>query len=421
MNPKNIGIVVSLALIILLFSACQMTSSQEVEYLMEIPDFEEEYDVDDIPLEPVEFIVVVEGHLVPKEFADLSFVTGGRVEEIFFAKGDEVEAGDVIARLGNREPIESSLAAAREELSAAQFDLLAAQQDLQNLYDNWPQDATAAQEALTDIRQEVHDTERTYFYRTTPSDQTDIDVAWAQVLLAEDKLEKAREDFEKYEHKAKDDLTRARLQSMLAEKQGEYDDAVRKHNALANPSNEFEISQAEADFRIAQGRLEQAQEDYDKLLNGPDPDDLALAEARIASVEARIASAQTDIESAQSALDDLDLVAIFSGSIVELDLILGQQVTPGQSAVKLVDFSQWYVETNNLTEFQVVNVFIGQDVSVILDAEPSTEFPGYVASIDDFYEENDGKITYTAQILLDEGEYDPIMRWGMTVTVIFVE
>jgi len=408
MKHKHFYIIISVALLSLLLAACEMSSTKVQE-------------LDDPTAIPVvqDFAVVAEGRLVPNESAQLSFVTGGQVAEIFVAERDRVESGEVLARLGDRQQIESSLASAQLELSAAELELLSAQQDLQSLNDNWPAAATAAQEALTNARQELHDTERTYNYRTSPADQTDIDVAWSQVVLAEDKLDDAKEDFEPYEDKPADNLPRATFQSLLAEAQKSYDAAVRRYNALVDVSNEFEISQAEADYKIAQARLEQAQEDYDELLEGPDPDDLALAEARIASAEARIVAAQANIEAAQSALDDLDLIATFAGTIVDLDLILGEQVTPGQPVVTLADFSQWYVETDNLTEIEVVDVAVGQAVTIIPDALPDVELTGSIDSIADFFEEKRGDITYTARILVDE--VDPLLRWGMTVVVTFIE
>ena len=244
-------------------------------------------------------------------------------------------------------------------------------------------------------------------------------MAWSTVVLAEKELDDAKEDFEPYEDKPADDLTRANYQSRLAQAQGAYDDAVRKYNSLVDPSSDFEISQAEADFTIAQARLEQAEKDYSELIEGPDPDELALVDARIASAEARISAAQTNIAAAQAALDDHDLVATFGGTIVDLNLIVGEQVSPGIPVLTLVDFSQWFVETDNLTEIEVVDVSVGQPVTVIPDALPNVELTGSVESIDDFFEEKRGDVTYTARILLDE--IDPLLRWGMTVVVTFIE
>lgn len=66
-----------------------------------------------------------------------------------------MEAGDVLARLGDREQVEAAVAGAELELASVQLkkslpkpDLLAAQQALQAINENWPQQATLAQQAL---------------------------------------------------------------------------------------------------------------------------------------------------------------------------------------------------------------------------------------------------------------------------------
>ena len=85
----------------------------------------------------------------------------------------------------------------------------------------------------------------------------------------------------------------------------------------------------------------------------------------------------------------------------------------------LADFSEWYVETDNLTEIEVVDVSIGQNVEIIPDALPDLSLIGQVESIKDKFEEKRGDITYTTRILVDE--IDPRLRWGMTVVVTFKE
>jgi multidrug resistance efflux pump len=102
-----------------------------------------------------------------------------------------------------------------------------------------------------------------------------------------------------------------------------------------------------------------------------------------------------------------------------LNLILGEQVAPGNPVATLVDFSQWYIETDNLTEIEVVDVAVGQTVTIIPDALPEISLTGTVDSIDDFFVEKRGAVTYTARILVDE--IDARLRWGMTVVVTFKE
>ena len=390
-------------------------------------------DTADIPVVVDAFAVVAEGRLVPRESVQLSFVVGGQVAEILVKEGDVVQAGDVLARLGDREQVEAAVAGAELELASVQLekvsaeaDLLAAQQALQAINENWPQQATLAQQALKDARDRQYDADRNLGFLTTTSDQTDIDIAYTAMVLAEDALNKAQDAFEPYENKPADNLVRAALQAKLAQAQKAYDAAVRTYNAVTGTTNDFDLSQSQAELAIANAQLEQAQKDYDELIVGPDPDDIALAEARIAAAEQRIATVeqrlltgQANLAAAQANLDNLDLVATIDGTIVTLDLIAGEQIAPGVPVVQLADFSAWYVETDNLTEIEVVKVATGQGVTIVPDALPDITLTGSVDTISDVFEEKRGDVTYTASILLND--IDPRLRWGMTVVVTFDE
>ncbi len=100
-----------------------------------------------------------------------------------------------------------------------------------------------------------------------------------------------------------------------------------------------------------------------------------------------------------------------------MDLIAGQRVSPGVEVLRLVDFSQWYVETDNLTEIEVVDIADGDQATITPDALPDLDLSGEVEKISDLYEEKRGDVTYTARIRLTDD--DPRLRWGMTVAVVF--
>jgi multidrug resistance efflux pump len=100
-----------------------------------------------------------------------------------------------------------------------------------------------------------------------------------------------------------------------------------------------------------------------------------------------------------------------------MDLIEGQRISPGQEVLRLADFSQWYVETDNLTEIEVVDIALGDKASITPDALPELALTGVVESISDLFEEKRGDVTYTARIRLDN--VDPRLRWGMTVATVF--
>ncbi len=417
---------------LLLLTACN-GKTQVAEPTPQAVPTEDKAMAAELPGSRTGFGVEVEGRILPNRHVNLAFKTSGQVAEVLVQEGDVIEVGDVIARLGDREVLDANLADAKQahiaaelELMDANLALLDAQKAYDDLYKNWPDMAIQAEQTLTDARQEARDAGLNLGYKTGTADQTDIDIAWSQVVLAQKALEDAREDFEPYENKPLDSLARATYQAKLAKAQQAYDRAVANYNAFRDPSGEFEISQAEATDRIAQARLEQAQKDYEALLDGPDPQDVALAEAgiekaqsRITAAENNIATTQVNILAAQAAIDALDLVAPMVGTVVTLDLIPGDQVVAGESVAVLADFSSWRVETFDLTERDVPDVFVGQDVAITLDALPSLELTGTVEHISDLYTEKGGDITYTVRIRLDKG--DENLRWGMTALVTFVE
>jgi multidrug resistance efflux pump len=139
----------------------------------------------------------------------------------------------------------------------------------------------------------------------------------------------------------------------------------------------------------------------------------------VAAAEARITAAEANLKAARVALENIELLAPFAGEVVDLGVKAGELVNPGQAVVVLADFSQWVVETDDLTEIEVPDISVGQLVTVTPDALPDLELSGTVDSISDLSEEKRGDVTYTARILLDEA--DEQLRWGMTVVVTFLE
>lgn len=374
----------------------------------------------EVPIAAADTAVVAEGRLVPRESVDLSFVTSGQVAEVLVEEGDIVAKGDVLVRLDNREQFESAVAGAELELQAAKEERLAAQKALEALTDDLPQAQTQALEAVKNARQAVDQTQRRYDSLISTADQVDLDAAQANLVLAREALDKAKEDYEPYENKPEDNVVRATYLARLAAAQQIFDAAARQINRLEGLiGSDFDISQAETELEVAQNRLDQALEDLATLQDGPDPDQVTLAESRMQTAEDRVLAAESNLASAQAALDDLDLVATIDGTVVKQDLIEGEQVAPGVPVVQLADFTQWYAETDNLTEIDVVNVSVGQGATVVPDALPDLELTGTVESIDDVFEEKRGDVTYTARILLNES--DPSLRWGMTVVVTFEE
>jgi len=136
----------------------------------------------------------------------------------------------------------------------------------------------------------------------------------------------------------------------------------------------------------------------------------ALAQAQLDSVKAQAAAAQR-------ALDNYDLKAPFAGTVADINSSVYQMVSPQTWVVALADTSQWYVDTSDLTEMDVVKIDVGQAVKVTADALPGVPMTGVVASISAAPNIQGGDVLYTVHIRLNDP--DPRLLWGMTMEVTF--
>lgn len=342
--------------------------------------------------------VIVEGRVTPRDSAQLFFAAGGIVAEITVAEGEQVKKGQVLARLSEREPLEAALAAAQLELTAAQQSLDDLKEKADLAYQQALAELAAARLADTQARQKLADLD-------TDSYQDKIDDARQEVTDAKEKLDDAQDEFDKYKDLDPDNTNRKRAEDDLKDAQRDYDQAVRDLELLLNA-----LEQAKVQVSLSQSRLEDLQRRVEELKDGPDPDALALAEARLTN-------AQKQVLAAQSNLDKLELKAPFDGTVVKIDIAEGERAVPNQPVMLLADFSAWYVDTTDLTEKEVVQIALGQAAKIIPDALPEVEMSGEVASISDAFALIAGDVTYTVRLLLPDP--DPRLRWGMTVEVRF--
>lgn len=389
------------------------------------------------------------GEIVPEQYASLSVTAPGVVETVFVSEGDLVEEGQLLLQIKGGEQAQAAVTAAELELTMANnalndlydnTDLIAAnalktaedtEDALEDLQNRELQEALALQ-AIADAQKLIEDTERAYNYAINTADQADIDLQKAQVTLAKDILDKALEDFEPYADKPEDNLVRANLLARKAAAQQAYDDAVRRLNALLGTGSEVDIAVAQANYETAQAQLIEAQRNWERVQEGPSAGDIALLEAQIAdayedyetyktgpdpddvaAAEARIANAEAQLNAAQSALDDLQLLAPFSGTISELNIKASEWVSPGQPVIALANLDSLQLETTDLSEMDIAKVAVGETVSITFDALPDT-VEGTVIRISPKAAQG-SSTNYTVTITLSE--LPEGLRWGMTAYV----
>lgn len=395
-------------------------------------------------------LVSATGVVVPEQEALLSVSAGGVVEAVLVEKGDPVSTGQVLVQLEGTEQQAAAVSAAALELANAQFvldklyqdtDILAAQalrsaeiaeQALEDLNNPELQEALALQ-AVADAQKAVDLTERNARYTRSPASQADIDAQKAQVVLARDALDKANDDFEPHANKADDNITRAHFLARQAAAQQVYDNAVRQLNAMQGTGSEVDINVAEAEYITAQAALLQAQRDLERVLDGPDPGEVALLEAQIDKgqrdfeifnagpdpddvtlAEARIANAQAQLAAAEEMLADLELKAPFDGVISAVHVNSSEWVAPGSPVLLMGDLNHLQVRTTDLSEIDVAQISLGDTAVVTFDALPDLVLEGTVISIAPKADEGSG---VNFPVIIELSEIPPALRWGMTAFV----
>jgi multidrug efflux pump subunit AcrA (membrane-fusion protein) len=103
--------------------------------------------------------------------------------------------------------------------------------------------------------------------------------------------------------------------------------------------------------------------------------------------------------------------------VMDIDVSINEMVGPDKAAVVVADTSQWYIETSDLTELEVVKVAEGQMVTFTADALTDSTMRGVVEQISQTYTLQGGDVLYTVRIRVED--VDPRLRWGMTVEVTF--
>ena len=347
---------------------------------------------------PAANTVIAAGRLVPNQSVYLAFLASGRVDQVLVKKGDTVTQGQVLARLGDREQATAALAGAQAQVIAAQqaFDLLTRTASLQN---------SQAWQAYMNAQKARAAAQLAWDHLNLNTIQTDIDTAQADVTSRQTDLENAQKDLDKYSHLPTNNATRKSYEDKLNTAQINYDTAVQKLETLTNQRDSVNAA-----LNAALAAEAESKRTYGNTRNGPNTDQLALAQAQLDTAKAQAAAAH-------SALDNYDLKAPFAGTVANVNISSSQMVNPQTWAVALIDTSQWYVDTSDLTEMDVLKVSLGQSVIVTADALPGFTMDGVVDSISTAPLFQSGDVLYTVHILLKDPA--PGLLWGMTMEVTF--
>jgi len=369
------------------------------------------------------------GELVAVSETSLSFEENGELVAMNVGIGDQVQAGDILARL-MVDQTEAELAAV---LARAELEVLLAQQNLDQTYEtanlaaaqalvvleeaqlaaekqqNYELEQALALESVHLAEEAIQEAEMNLYIVNSAPSQGAMDTAYASLLFKEKDLIEIQEQIAQAEYQfrsAPNQMVRDRLEQQLlnqrvqlANQQLEYESALYKYNTLDDPPEAIDLSLAEARLVTAQAQLVEAQSYWEQVNNGPPAGDLALAEAQLAEaqaawkrlsqgpdpdeialLEAQLAKAAVNLEILQAEELVVDLVAPMDGVVLSIEAEIGDRINYSP-ILTLADLSQSMV-TVFLDEIDMANIQVGNQVEVSFDAIPDLTIHGEVVQAD---------------------------------------
>lgn len=293
------------------------------------------------------------GSVEPQARVGLAFDLPGRVAEVAVEVGDEVEAGEVLARLDTTD-LEFAVQQAEIALRAAQLRLERIQE---------------------------------------PPDEADIEIARAAVSDAAAAYEAARANLTLTEHSVSvGDAVRAaahardetyRFYQNFVDRLGESDrntemahsaylDALGAYNRAVE-SSEMQMTTAQNQVTRAYHAWQQAQDNLNKLLEGASDMDIEAAQLDVDAADLNLEKARRDLEEAT-------LLAPFDGVIAAVNVTADEMAPTGLPAITLLDTSEFRI-TVSVDEMDVGRLAEGQAAEVTLDALPDVSITGTVERI----------------------------------------
>jgi HlyD family secretion protein len=336
------------------------------------------------------------GTVQANQAAVLSYQSSGIVDRVDTGAGDFVERGEVLSVLQ-----QTSLPAT---VILAEADYVASLRALDDLLES-SQAQAVAQLALAEAQDALEDAEyirsvRQEGYRASGDT---LAAARANLVLAQEEVNRAQASFEKVENRPEDDPGRALALSNLIAARKKRDSIQRNLNWYTGHPSETEQALLDANVALAEAQLADAIRDWERVKDGPNPDDVAAAEARVAAAEATLKTARIE--------------APFAGTITYVDIKPGDQVSPGTAAFGLADLSRLLVDVE-ISEVDINRIEIGQPVILYFDAVLDEEYSGEVTAIGLGGLVTQGVVSFKVTVELTDA--DDLIKPGMTAAVNIV-
>ncbi len=352
------------------------------------------------------------GSIEPEAELSLSFRAAGRVDQVLVVAGQSVAAGQLLAQLDTRDlELAREQALISQQISQAQLsklespakesDLAAAQAGVE-----------VSQASVASAEAALASAQASYRQLLAGATEAELTVQQAQLRQAEANVRQAQSAY----NQVKDYPGVGALPQALQLEQATnaYELAQAQYALATRPANQAQvaqalsaIAQAETGVRQARSGLLTAQNNLQRLVDGPADEDLAIARAQVRQADLSVQQTENSIANAR-------LVAPIGGVISLVNLRQGELYS-GQPAIRLTDLASFHM-TVLVDEIDVRQVAVGQTVRLSLDALPDQDLTGQVTSVSPTADNIGGVVAYSVDIVPDPT--DAPLRAGMSATAI---
>ncbi len=357
----------------------------------------------------------------------------GIVTEVRVKPGDTVTAGQVLVVLDtadleraveqaklNLEINRNKLAqlqqpATEAELAAVRASLAAVEENLAELKaGSTPTKLEAAKMALAAAQS-------SYQELLAGKSEAELTQLAAQMHKAYLTLQQAQESYNQIAYRG--DVGQTQQAMTLQQATIDYDTAKAGFELANEPATQSQVQTALKAIKDAQAQVEDltptkaslasaesqvaaAQSSLNQLINGPTPAEIQGAELAIEQTQLQLDEAETNLNRAQ-------LHAPRDGTILAVNVELGQQAQAGLSAITLADLTQLELPVY-VAEVDISKVRLGQPVSIVIDALPDHIFNGEVSRMAPTSQTGSNVVNYEVTIALKDLNLADGVRPGMT-------
>jgi len=124
---------------------------------------------------------------------------------------------------------------------------------------------------------------------------------------------------------------------------------------------------------------------------------------KMSGSESEINEQELNFQIAKKDLEDTTLKAPFSGLITDISVKPGDYISSGREVAYIIDDSSYEIEVA-VSEIDSLEIEVGQEVIIILDAFLGREFSGRVGEIHNYTQNVNGVVTLPVTVKLDKAD-----------------